>query len=715
MPEQLLSASWYRVAHLRPRIRSHAHFHRHRYRGRTWWVLQDRSTGRCHRLSESAWALVGLMDGRRTTHEVWEAVCTRLGDDAPTQDETIRLLGLLDLANVLDCDVSPNTQAFLRRQQRRERQEWWRRYTNPLSVRLPLFDPQPWLERHGRLFAPLFGPAGAVAFAAFVGLGLLLAVAHAPELASAARAWAADPRQWIVVALLYPVVKAAHEAGHALAAHRFGAEVHEMGVLFLALVPVPYVDASAAAVLPDRRQRALVGAAGIAVELALASLALFVWLSVAPGWVSSCALAVMLLGGSSSLLFNGNPLLRYDGYYVLADALEMPNLYGRSRDYLAWWVKTRVLGLERVRDPVLERGEEKWLLSYGLASWAYRVFILAAIALFFASRFFVVGVLLALFTVVSQGLVPLFRGLDFLVTSPQLTGRRLGAGARAGAAVALLLALLFVVPLPLGTHTQGVVWPGERAQLRAGAPGFVTRLLVEPGSEVEPGQPLIEIESPALESERAVARARVEELRARLHAERYSERAAAEQTERELAVAEAALARSLERDAERTLRAGARGRFLVAGGEDWTGRFVRQGELLGWVLADQLDTVRVVVSQDDVGLVRQATEAVAVRAVSRIDEVHEAVVRSEVPAASRTLPARSLGSLGGGPWPSDPDDPEGLRVAEPVFQLDLAVGSAGLGRAIGERVYVRFDHGREPVGWRALRSLRRLFLRRLDV
>lgn len=715
MAEQLLSASWYRVAHLRPRIRAHARFHRHRYRGRSWWVLQDRSTGRCHRLSESAWALAGLMDGQRTTHEVWEAVCTRLGDDAPTQDETIRLLGLLDLANVLDCDVTPNTQAFLERQQRRERQEWWRRYTNPLSIRVPLFDPQPLLERHAWLFLPLFGRAGAVAFAGIVSLALLLAGMHGPDLARAAGAWAADPRQWLVLVLIYPIVKALHEAGHALATHRFGAEVHEMGILFLALVPVPYVDASAAAVLPDRGQRAVVGAAGIAVELVLASLALFVWLSVGPGWVSSCALAVLLLGGTSTLLFNGNPLLRYDGYYVLADWLEIPNLYGRSREYLTWLVKSRALGLERVRRPVLERGEEKWLLAYGLASWAYRVFILAAIALFFAGRFFFVGVLLAIFTVVAQGALPLLRGLDFLATSPQLTGQRTRAVLRTGVGSAVLLAALFVLPLPLSTRTQGVVWPGEQAQLRARAPGFVTRLLAEPGTEVEAGQPLVDIESPALESERAVARARVEELRARLYAERYSERAAAEQTERELAVAQAALARSLERQQEGTLRAGASGRFVTVGDRDWTGRFVEQGELLGWVLADRIDTVRVVVSQDDAALVRDDTESVEVRTASRIGEVHRATVRAQVPAASDALPARSLGSRGGGPWVSDPDDPDGLRVAEPVFQLDLAVESGALGGGIGERVYVRFDHGSEPVGWRAVRALRRLFLRRLDV
>ena len=715
MPESLLSPSWYRVAQLRPRIRAQVTFHRHRYRGRTWWVLLDGSTGRSHRLSEAAYALAGRMDGARTTQQLWEDVCAELGDDAPTQDETIRLLGLLDLANALDADATPNTRAFLHRQQRRERQEWWRRYTNPISIRVPLLDPSALLDRGAPVVAPFITRPFAALLAGTTALAGLLALVHAPALGAAADRFFADPRSWLLLAGSYPLLKVAHELGHAFAARRFGVAVHEMGVLFMALMPMPYVDASGASVLASRRQRMAVGAAGIAVEAFVSSLALFVWLAVGPGWVSTAAFAVLVLGGASTLLFNGNPLLRYDGYYVLADWLEIPNLYGRSREYVAFLVKTRLLGLDRVRDPALESGEAKWLLAYGVAASVYRIVVLSAIALFFAAHFFALGIALALFTLVTQIVVPVLRGLDFLATSPQLGERQGRAVTRAGAAMAVALLAVFVLPLPLSTRTQGVVWPGERAQVRAGAEGFVVRLLAVPGERVEAGHPLALLDAPSLEAEHTIARARLDEIRARLQSERYSDRARAERTASELLVAEAALARAVERSGERVLRAGAPGRFVVSGPRELAGRFVAKGELVAYVLGGDTDTVRVVVPQDDAVLVRDATRSVAVRTASRVGEVHAARVRSEVPAAEHALPAPSLGTTGGGPWLADPADPEGLRVSEPVFQLDLAVEPGALGEAVGERVHVRFDHGSEPLGWRALRALRRLLLRRVDV
>jgi putative peptide zinc metalloprotease protein len=714
LTESLLSSSWYRVARLRPRIRANVRFHRHRYRGQTWWVLQDRTTGRSHRLSEAAYGLAGLMDGSRTTHALWEAVCARFGDDAPTQDETIRLLGMLDLANALESDVTPNTREFLRRRQRREDAEWWRRYANPLSIRVPLWDPQAFLVRNERLVGPLFSRPGLVVMAAVVALAALLAVVHAGALAAATRAWVSEPTHWLMLALLYPLVKAVHELGHAFATRRFGGEVHEMGILFLALMPLPYVDASAASVFPDRAQRALVGAAGIIVEGVLAALAFFVWLNVASGWMSSAALAVMLVGGTSTLLFNGNPLLRYDGYYVLADLLDIPNLYSRSRQYLVYLAQKKLLGLSQVRRPVTESGEPVWLLLYGVASWAYRVAIGMAIALFFSRHFFVLGVLLAVFVVVSQLLVPLVRMVDFLLSAPQVSGRRGRTHLRAAGLAALLLGGLFALPVPLGTRAQGVVWPAERAQVRAAADGFVVRLLARPGDRVEAGQPLIETDDPTLHAELGIARARVEELEARLQASRYTDRAAAESTSRELETARAALERTRERSGERIVRAAANGTFAIEGGADWTGRYVRKGALLGYVLGEETRQVRVVVSQDDVARVREETREVQVRTVSRPGRVHPARIQADVPSAVSELPARSLGSVGGGPWASDPDDGEGLRIREPAFVFDLELPQGRLHGAIGERVYVRFDHGNEPVVFRAMRALRGLFLRRQD-
>jgi putative peptide zinc metalloprotease protein len=711
----LFSPSWYRVARLKPRIRSHAQFHRHLYRGQLWYVLQDHSSGRFHRLTPAAYHLVGLMNGERTTQEIWDAANTQLGDDGPTQDETIRLFGLLHFADVLQCDVPPDTVEILRRSQRREHAEWWRRWLNPLSLRVPLVDPDRFLERWLPLVRPLLSQKGAAAWCLAVAGALLLAAANWSQISSAPTEQLLDPRNLVVLWIVYPLVKALHELGHAFAAKAWGGEVHEMGVMFLVFVPIPYVDASSASAFPDKWQRVLVSSAGILVELFLAATALFVWLTVEPGLVRSVAYNVMWIGGASTLFFNGNPLLRFDGYYVLADAVEIPNLGNRSTQYIGYLAQRYGCGLENVRCPVSAPGEEAWFVGYGVASFVYRLGVLFAIALFLSKKLFVVGVLLALFAVGSQIVFPLLRHMGFLLTSPRLAANRARAiGVWAGAFLSLA-GLLFLLPMPLFTRAEGVVWPPEGSEVRARADGFVVELLREPDSIVQPGEPLVLTRDPSLEAEVAVLEARVRELRALHHAEKRITQVKAQITLEQLAMAEAALARARERAGEVVIRSVRGGAFISPRASSLKGLFVKQGELIGYVVDPPISTARVVVPQSDIALVRDRTQGVEVRLSSRIAEAVPARILRLVPAATDLLPSRALGTTGGGRIPVDPVDADGLRTLDSVFQLELAIAAKAAAEEMGGRVYVRFDHGAEPFALRVYRSLRRLFLRQLGV
>ncbi len=715
MAENLFSPSWYRVTHLKPRIRSHGRFYRHLYRGQRWYILQDGTTGRCHRLNATADYLAGLMNGERTTQQLWEAAGEQLGDDAPTQDETIRLLGLLHFADVLRCEVSPDTLELFRRSQRRSSQEAWRRFTNPLSIRVRLFDPEKFLERWLPWVRPLFSPVAAVVLGLVVCVAGVLAAANWTELSQGAGARLLEPRNLLLLGIAYPMVKGIHELGHAFAAKVWGGEVHEMGIMFLVLMPVPYVDASSASVFPDKWKRAAVGAAGIGVELFLAAVALFVWLMVEPGIVRSIAYNVMWIGGASTLLFNGNPLLRFDGYYVLADAIEMPNLGSRSNQYLGYLVLHHAFGLERVRDPVSAPGEAPWLLGYGVVSFCYRMLVMLGIALFLSSKFFIVGVLLAAMGVGSQVVAPLLRHLSFLFTNPRLAEKRPRAILTSVGAIVGLAGFLLLVPLPLRTSAEGVIWPPPGAEVRARTDGFVVRVLASSGAPVERGTPLVLTRDPALEARIAVLEAQRDELRARRLAERRADLVQAQNTLREIATVQASLARARERAGDAVIRSPAHGTLVAPRFTDLVGQFVPQGQLMGYVVGRSITTARVVVPQSDIALVRSRTKSVEVRLSSRLRRVIPASIRREVPAATNRLPSAALGAAGGGRLPVDASDPDGLRTPEAIFQLELALMEEAGVRQIGERVYVRFDHGFEPIALRAFRALRRLLLRHIVV
>jgi putative peptide zinc metalloprotease protein len=711
--DSLYSPSWHHVAELRPRVSAQARFRRHVYRGEIWYVIQNPASGRVHRLTPAAHALVEAMDGTRTTQQVWEAVLAELGDDAPTQDETLWVLGLLYLADVLRCDVPPDTAALFRRAEEREERER-RSKRNPLSFRVPLLDPDAFLTRWEPWARPLFSRRAVAAWCALVGAAGVLALKNGPELAAGARSLL-EPASLIALWFAYPVVKVLHELGHAFAVKRWGGEVHEIGVLFLVFMPVPYVDASASSVLPQKHRRMAVAAAGIAVELLLAALAFFVWLQVEPGAVRHVAYAVMLVGGLSTLLFNGNPLLRFDGYYVLADALEIPNLGGKANQYVGALGRRHLLGLRATPLPETAPGEARWLFAYAVSSFVYRLGVLFGIALYLATHFFVAGVALALATLFLRIVLPIIRILAFVLSDPVVGERRARAVAGSLGLAAVVAALGLAVPIPLRTMSEGIVWLPERSHVRAGADGFVTSVLVDPNARVSAGDPLVLTRDRSIETRVVSLEARSRELRLQLHALDPQERVAIDGARARLEDAEAELARARERLGEVLMRSPADGVFVVAGGVDLTGRYVRQGEVVGYVVDLATATARVVVGQEDAALLRERIPAAWVRLEHDLGSVVPARIAREVPAGSDRLPTRALGTAAGGPFAVDPTDPEGTRTLERVFQFDLALLADVAIPAAGERVYVRFDHAAEPLAERGYRAFRRLFLRQLGV
>ena len=715
MSEALFSPSWYRVAALKPRVRAHARILRQAFRGQVWFVLQDQAAERSHRFSPAAHHFIGLMDGQRTVQEIWDATSAHLGDGAPTQEEAIRLLGQLHAADALLCDVPPDSMEVFRRFERHERMLWKRRLWTPLALRFPLFDPDRFLVRTLPLVQPLFGWFGILLWLAVVGAGAVLALSHWTDLTENITERVLDPGNLLLLWLVYPMVKTLHELGHAYATRKWGGEVHEIGIMLLVFSPVPYVDASAAWGFADKRKRMLVGAAGIAVELFLGSLALFTWLAVEPGAVRSVAYNVMLISGVSTLLFNGNPLLRFDGYFVLADGIEMPNLGARSNQYLGYLFKRYVLGMRDAEREAASVGEKVWLVLYGITSFIYRIFISFIIITFIAGRFFVVGVLLAIWALATQLLMPVGKALSFLFANPGLRRQRGRALSTSFLLLVALLGLLFFVPAPSWTRTEGVIWVPEEAQVRSGTEGFITGLLAPADSEVKRGQPLIQAEEPFLATRVTMFAAQVAELAAKYNALITSDRVQAAMVREEMVAARANLARAREREGELTFRSGAAGRFVVPNAADLPGRFINKGQLVGYVVQPGELTVRVALVQDDIALVRQATKSVEVMLAGWGEAPVPARIGREVPGAGAQLPTAALGTAGGGPIAVDPRDKQGVSTLKQVFQLELTVPGEVRSEYLGSRVYVRFNHGFEPAGFQIYRALRRLLLRQFNV
>ena len=699
----LFSPLWYRAAALQPCLHTDVHVERQSSRGQTWYLLSDASSGRQFRLNPEAYAVIGRLNGTCTVQAAWDAVLDAAGDAAPTQDEVLQLLTQMTERGLLESGVG--TEGTHQPKARRGLRRW----LNPFAFSIPFGDPSALLRRLDFLRAAGFLPGMVWLWLAVVGGAAAAAARNWGELGLAVQGtrW-----PWLVW-LVFPFLKAAHELAHALAVRQFGGEVHKAGLTLFLLTPAPYVDASAASGFRSRRQRLVVGVAGVATELALAAIALLLWLNLQPGWLRDLAFAALFTASVSTLFFNANPLLRFDAYYVLCDLLDLPNLGPRSA---AWWgqLMRRLLRTEHGDEPLMAGvGETKWLVAYAPLSFACRLVLGLGIVLWLGGLSAVLGCVGASLYVVSL-LTPLWRAARQLLAENRHGYARLRVACTVSICGATLLVLLFMVPLPAQTAAMGVVWLPDQARVRAETGGFIAQLHAANGARVQAGQLLFELSDPALTSARERLRSRLAELGAERFAalgtqklERVGEYA------EEIVRTEAELGRVEQRIAGLNVRSNVDGTLVLSHSEDLPGMFVERGATLGHVLDREQIVVRTAIEQQDAAQVRERTRAITVRLAEAPDAILDALTLREVPAAGMELPSPALGDTAGGPHVTDPTDKKGLRLLQPVVWLDLKLPAQNLER-VGGRAWVLFDHGREPLATQLYRRSRQLLLARFN-
>jgi putative peptide zinc metalloprotease protein len=477
---------------------------------------------------------------------------------------------------------------------------------------------------------------------------------------------------------------------------------------------VPYVDASASAAFPDKRQRIAVAAAGIVVEVLLATAALTLWLALEPGLLRDLAYAVIAVAGLSTLLVNGNPLLRFDGYFVAVDALELPNLAQRSSAYWKVWAKRTVLGLGTMRLPGLARGERGWLLAYAPASFIYRSVLLLSLAVVLADVSVSLGLIVLALAGWSCALKPMIDMATYLWSSPELSLQR-GRAAIVGLGTLTIAGLLaFVVPLPHRTHAPAVVWLPNEAIVRLASDGFVEQVLVADGQEVRAGTALLTLANDPL---------RVDLQRVLLDLQRRD-------VERAALFADAALRRSVlddeiarlsadrhrlqQRVDQLVVHAVVDGRVAIDPRLQVIGRYLPQGQVVAHVLPAGAPLVRVLVRNDDIAAVSLRRGPIHVALAHGDSGELPAQLERATPRAAVTLPSAALSETGGGTIALRPgDNGQSLTAREPFFELDLRLPASATAH-IGARGLVTFEHGQASAVELVGLFVRRAFLRHFE-
>jgi putative peptide zinc metalloprotease protein len=513
------------------------------------------------------------------------------------------------------------------------------------------------------------------------------------------------------------LIKTIHEFGHAIACRRYGGEVHTMGIMFLLFTPIPYMDATSSWAFRSRWHRALVGGAGMIVEVFVAAIATFVWANTGQGVINSVAYNMIFIASVSTLLFNANPLLRFDGYYILSDLLDIPNLHQRGTAFIRHLWEKHIFGIKDTQNPARSRKEAAWLGVFSVSSNIYRVFVFAAILVFVADRFLILGVLMALACVISWVIIPIGKLVVYLASSPKLERTRPRALMIVGAIAAALIVLLDVIPFPHRFRAPGVVQAVQHSVIVPDTGGIITAVLTPNGSLVESGQPLIELTDRELDlqiqsAEAELAQSLALELRAL-----EKQTADLKPIATRVKAVEDLLASLHERREALVVRAPHAGRWIAPDIANLTGSWLVRGAPVGEVINESGTFFTAIVSQEEASrLFTNEIGGSAVRMKGQAGEEVPVTSRLIVPAERQSLPSAALGWRGGGEVPVELQDDSGVKASEPFFEVRASLDMVpGVSLLQGRSGYIRFELPPEPLLPRWIRKLRQILQNRYGI
>ncbi len=689
------------------------------YEGMTHYVVKDPIGLKYYRFKAEEYFLLQQLDGKSTLLEVKKAFERKYRPQTITVDDLVRFCSQLHEAGVAQIDTPEQTEVFVKRR----RKKIWKKVrgaaANILYIKIPIIDPERLLTWMYPYFKWIYTRTFVVLSCLLMLSALTMVISNFTEVKERLPDfqsffnWRTIVYFWCSLA----IVKIIHEFGHGLTAKHFGGEVHEMGALLLCLTPALYCDVTDSWLLPNKWHRIWISAAGIYVECVLASLATFAWFYSNPGLFNSLMMATMFLCSMNTIMFNANPLMRYDGYYVLADYLEIPNLRVKANQFFSYAFQEKVLGLEVPVQSYMPRTRRWLFLTYAITSFLYRWFVTLSI-LFFLNRLmkpykvYSIGIFFAMWGMIPLVIMPVYQIVKFVRTPGRLRKvKKVRATAFAVSTVALITAIL-MIPTPLRIKGTLVVAPENPSRIYANTAGRLVTLAVRDGDMVKKGDLIAQLSNLDKQRERSSMQ---EELELNRVKAAYFSRSK-DLEGRRLARQHSTLADELEPVVARIndqishlyLVADRDGQVIGVPKRETTGSWVRPDKAFCEIANPKKLQAQVIIDQGDVDLLQTGSKAWV-----KIYGLSERTYRTEIAEiASRNrdeIPAE-LSNVGGGEIAAEQDKKTGkIKSVSAVFELLLPLDNEDLSLHVGQRGFAKIDGGTSTLAWFIWRTLSKTF------
>lgn len=566
---------------------------RHRYQGTGYWVVKEPIGLQYFRFHDEEYFIMNMLDGHVSLQQIKDGFEQRFAPQKITFGDLQQFIGMLHRSGLVISNSPGQGKALRERGRVKKNKEIRGKFTNLFAIRFRGIDPERILNAMLPVLGWLFTLTGLfLSLSLMAAASMLLATQYETvyaKLPTFQQFFAAD--RWMILAATMGIVKVMHEFGHGLSCKKFGGECHEIGFMLLVFTPCLYCNVSDSWMLPNKWKRVWIGAGGIYIEMILASIAAFVWFYSEPGTtINDLCLNMMFLNVVSTVLVNGNPLLRFDGYYILMDLLEIPNLRQKSTEVLKRWFQQTCLGLELQEDPFMPQRGKIWFGMFTIASVIYRWVVVFSICWFVIKVLEPYGLqaigrmvaVVGFFGLVAQ---PIIQTWKFVRTPGRLAKVKRGPLAITLCVFGAVIAAVAYIPLPHHIDCAFEVRPSHAGTVYAGSAGMI-EWAADPGTEVGVDAPVLKMKNPDLEIR--LANLRDEESLAAVTLRNLSLRSRGDdsvkaqlETQREIYQATQELRQKAENEvAKLTVYAGREGIIFPAPERKDQGD--REGQLPGW-------------------------------------------------------------------------------------------------------------------------------------
>lgn len=490
------------------------------YLGRSYWIVKDPIGLKYYRFQDEEYFILEQLDGTKSLDAIKEAFEARFPPQKITLEEIQSFVGQLHQCSLIVVGVPDQGHELLKRRKKRRRKEVLAQCSNILAIRFKGVDPNRFFDRLMPYVRWCFHPVTLCLCLVMMAAALLLVGIEFDHFRSKLPEFQQffGPENLILLSITLGLTKVLHEFGHGLSCKYWGGECHELGVMILVLTPCLYCNVSDSWMIPSKWKRAGIVVAGVFVECTLASICTFIWWFTNENMLHYLCLNVMFISSLSTIVFNMNPLLRYDGYYLLSDLLEIPNMRQKATKIMTQKASSWFLGMEQQEDPFLPKRNQGWFALYTIGAVSYRWVVTASI-LFFVYHFFdayglkVLAQIIAAMSLYGLLIAPLWKIAKFFWVPGRIYRVKKTRFYLSLSAVLALIAGFCLIPFPYSIYapavielrsndasTANVLAPksgGVLAEIATKANGE----LLEPGDAVKKGDLLARLQNPTLDAE----------------------------------------------------------------------------------------------------------------------------------------------------------------------------------------------------------------------